>query len=272
MAERIFTREDAKGLIRTNTKSVKIPGDFKVIGSGALAGFSQMEDLVIPDGVTRISSYAFYIRSFKNTSSLKSLTIPASVTQFDRWCFYDLNRLESINVPENFPEQMVVDLFYQCPEATVNFGKKMSIGKRVLFASKTKTVQQIMDETGGILSLGSASMLKVSDDWTLELPASYKLILTHALRGVANKNVKRIIIPPTLKIISPNAFSFVTTAEELIVSEGVEYIDSCAFAGAKSLRKIRLPQSLKQIGVGAFMNLPFLCCHPECWRSGIPET
>ena len=258
MAERIFTREDAKSLIRTNTRSLKIPSDYTAIASGALAGFSQLEDLVIPEGITKISSYAFYVRSFKNTSNLKSLTLPSSLRQFDRWCFFDLNALESINVPEDFSEPLAMELFFQCPEATINFGKKLNIGKKVLFASKTKTVQHIMDEVGGILTLVSASTLKVDDDWTLIIPPTFKVILTHAMRGVANKNVKRIVIPKTIKIISSKAFSFITTAEELVVEEGVEYIDSGAFAGCKGLKKITLPSSLKKIGAGAFMNLPHL--------------
>ncbi|MCQ2408661.1 MAG: leucine-rich repeat protein, partial [Oscillospiraceae bacterium] len=258
MAERIFTREDAKSLIRSNTRSLKIPSDFTAIASGALAGFSQLEDLVIPEGITRISSYAFYVRSFKNTSNLKSLTLPSSLRQFDRWCFYDLNALESINVPEDFSEPLAMELFFQCPEATINFGKKLNIGKKVLFASKTKTVQHIMDEVGGILTLVSGSTLKVDDDWTLIIPPNFKVILTHAMRGVANKNVKRLVIPKTIKTISPNAFSFISTAEELVIEEGVEYIDSGAFAGCKGLKKITLPASLKKIGVSAFMNLPNL--------------
>lgn len=43
MAQRVFTREDAKGLIRTNSEKVTLPFDFTEIASGALAGFSQVK-------------------------------------------------------------------------------------------------------------------------------------------------------------------------------------------------------------------------------------
>ena len=104
MAERIFTREDAKSLIRTNTRSLKIPSDYTAIASGALAGFSQLEDLVIPEGITKISSYAFYVRSFKNTSNLKSLTLPSSLYPISPSTFSGCIALTDVALPEELEE------------------------------------------------------------------------------------------------------------------------------------------------------------------------
>ena len=146
MGIRVFTREDAKGLIRAGTEKATLPFDFTEIASGALAGFSQLKTLVIPEGITHISSYAFYTRSFKNTSQLETLTIPSSLKQFDRWCFYDCNKLKSITLPNDFDEELALQLFAHCPSATVYFGKTFSIGKRVVPIAKNKTIQQIMDE------------------------------------------------------------------------------------------------------------------------------
>ena len=123
MAERVFTREDAKSLIRSNSKIVKIPSDFTAIGSGALAGFSQIEELVIPEGVTRIASNAFYTRSFKNTCKVRRLSIPSSLTNFERWCFFGCDNLEIVNLPEGFSIPLALELFWQCYNAALCIGK-----------------------------------------------------------------------------------------------------------------------------------------------------
>ena len=51
-------------------------------------------DLVIPDDVTRIGSFAFY-----SCSGLTSVTIPNSVTSIGSFAFYDCSKLTSISIP-----------------------------------------------------------------------------------------------------------------------------------------------------------------------------
>ena len=237
MAERVFTREDAKSLIRTNSDKVRIPSDFTTIESGALAGFSQVKSLVIPEGVTKIESYAFYTRSFKNTSNLESLTIPSSLTQFDRWCFYDCNALTSITLPSDFDEDLAVELFFTCPKATLFFGKTISIGSKVVSLAKSKTVQQIMDERSGILTHGGASMIQIKDGGVLEIPAIYHSIMPNAMKGIATRGIKKVVLPNTIRRIAPFAFSYLQTLEEIEVSTGTEHIDPCAFANCRLLKK-----------------------------------
>ncbi len=252
MGDRIFTREDAKSIIRTTTDKVKLPSDFTVLGRGSLAGFSQVKELTIPEGVRRISTYTFFTRSFKDTCTIQRLIIPASVKEFEQWCFFGCNALMNVSLPENFPEQQAMELFFHCPEATLGFGKKL------LFASKTKIVQQIMDETPGVLTLGSASMLKIDGNGDFAIPSNYSYILPHALKNLSSRGIKRLILPPNMKIIGYRALSFLKDLEEVIISDGTPYIDNYAFLGCKKLRSVVIPDSVAQIGVGAFMNCPSL--------------
>jgi hypothetical protein len=48
-------------------------------------------DLVIPDGVTSIGSYAFY-----NCTSLTSVTLPSGVTSIGSYAFYNCSKLTSV--------------------------------------------------------------------------------------------------------------------------------------------------------------------------------
>ena len=250
MAERVLTREEARGLIRSNTEKLRLPFDFTTIGEGALAGFSQVKDLIIPEGVTKICAHAFFIRSFKGTSTLEKITIPTTLVTFERWAFFDCNAIKTIIVPETFPEQKILEVFFHVPNATVIFGKK-------LFTAKKKTVQQIMDETSGILSLGGASMLKVEQE-TLTIPNTYFAILPHAMRNLMSKGVHRLVIPASVRMISSFAFSFLKELEEIVLEDGTTHIDNYAFARCDRLRKITIPDSVTKIGAGAFMDCPAL--------------
>ena len=247
MGERILTREDSKSFIRSNTEKLKLPPDFTVIGKGALAGFSQVKELTIPEGVHKIESHAFFTRSFKNTSNLEHLVIPASLTEFDIWAFFDCDMLKTVNVPEDFSERLALELFFFNPALMVNFGKKM------LFAAKQKKIQQIMDETKGILTQGESMVLTVNDG-ILTIPSDYFGIVSSAFRGMNNKGVKKVIIPPSIRIIAPEAFSFLPELEEVIVLDGATHIDNYAFAKCKRLRSVALPDSIKHVGAGLFMD------------------
>ena len=251
MGARILTRDDAKSFIRSNTEKLKLPADFTVIGEGALAGFSQVKELTIPEGVTRICSHAFFMRSFKNASGLERLILPASLTQFDLWAFYDCNQLKTVFLPEDFPEKKALELFFHQPGATLNFGKKL------LFSAKTKTVQEIMDETSGILTPNTAAVLPVHDGvW--EIPATYFAIGSHAGRSIVSKKIRKIVLPSSIRLISSMAFTDLTTLEEVVISDGVEHIDNAAFMRCKNLRRVVIPASVKRIGAGAFMDCPQL--------------
>lgn len=253
MGERVLTREDTKSFIRTNTEKLRLPSDFTVIGEGSLAGFSQVKELIIPEGVKKIASHAFFIRSFKNTSSLERLTIPSTLTDFDLWAFYDCDMLKTINLPEDFPEEKAMELFFLMPAATLNFGKKM------LFAAKSKTVQQIIDETHGILTSGQAMLLPV-ENGVLTIPATFFAIVPHALRSLANKGVHKVVLPKSIRVIAPFVFADLPELEEIVVEDGTTHLDNYAFSRCKMLKAVELPDSITRIGAGLFMEDRALRC------------
>ncbi len=246
MADRILTRENAKSLILTNTEKLKVPNDITVIGEGSLAGFSQVKELTIHEYMHRVCAHAFYMRSFKNACGVERIIINSAGTEFDPWAFYDCNALKTVFLPEDFPEQQAMELFFHYPAVTLNFGKKL------LFAAKTKTVQQIMEETSGILMFGGAGMLPVKDG-VLEIPAMYYAIAPHALRTLANKKVRKVILHAGVRMIAPQVFADLPTLEEVVLADGATHIDNAVFARCKNLRSVQIPDSVKRIGAAAFL-------------------
>ncbi len=71
-----------------------------------------LTSIVVPDGVTSISSYAFY-----NCDSLTSIVIPDSVTSIGSYAFYNCNNLTSIVVPDGVTS-IGSYAFYTCASLT----------------------------------------------------------------------------------------------------------------------------------------------------------
>ena len=67
------------------------------------------------------------------------------------------------------------------------------------------------------------------------------------------KYISKIIIPIDIKIIGKKCFQSFYQLKEVVIHEGVEIIEDHAFYGCSLLSIIKLPESLKQIGMGVFM-------------------
>lgn len=69
-----------------------------------------------------------------------------------------------------------------------------------------------------------------------------------------NNNIRRVVIPSSVKSIGHEAFTFIESLSEVILSEGLEIIGEFAFADCPLLTEIRLPESFKSFSFTSFEN------------------
>ena len=93
-------------------RNVILPDGVTSINSYAFWNCSSLKSITIPDGVTIIGEYAFY-----NCSSLKSITIPESVTSIGDYAFYNCSSLKSIPIPDGV-KSIGGSAFYRCRSLT----------------------------------------------------------------------------------------------------------------------------------------------------------
>lgn len=78
----------------TNIKHIEITPGTKTIKD--CGGFQNVEELIIPEGVTRISRWAF-----GRTTSLKKLVLPSTLKQIGNLAFYGCPNLKTVFIPKS---------------------------------------------------------------------------------------------------------------------------------------------------------------------------
>jgi hypothetical protein len=164
-------------------------------------------DIVVEEGATFISPYAFY-----GWASLRSVSIPSTVTEIGDSAFKECPKLHSIYVADG-------NLNY----VSVN---------GVLFDSPTTKIVHVPQKASGYI---------VIPEGVTSIPyAAFRDTLIH---GVS--------IPSTVSYIDGYAFYRCYALSEVVLQEGIVSIGSDAF-GATILHKIALPSTLNGIGSSAF--------------------
>lgn len=85
--------------------------------------FKNIENLVIPKGVTKIGDNAF--RDYEN---LTSVEIPDSVTEIGEYAFYQCRKLTSIRLPKNI-KKLGNYCFYHCDLKSITIPNSLEVWK-----------------------------------------------------------------------------------------------------------------------------------------------
>ncbi len=99
------------------------------IGSGMFESHSEIQSVIIPDGITEIGSFAFY-----ECYNLKSINIPESVETIESGAFRDCNELTSVVLPDSI-DIIAAGLFKGCLKLEVTIPNSVTyIGAEAFYA------------------------------------------------------------------------------------------------------------------------------------------
>lgn len=227
----------------------------------------EVKDLVIPDGVTNIGSYAF-----SGCSALTSVTIPNSVTSIGDYAFKGCTGLTAIDIP-NGVTSIGSGAFTYCPElASITVANSViSIGSDVFYGTTWYNNQPdglvyvgnvaykykgtMPDETSvvikdGTCSIAGSAFAGCTGLVSVTLPNSVTCIGSEAFERCSG--LTTITIPDGVTSISWYAFYECTGLTSVTIPYGVTSIESHAFYNCSSLTSIIFPNSMTSIGIGAF--------------------
>ena len=224
-----------------------------------------LEEVVLPDSITRIEGYTFA------WTGLKSLKLPANMSYLGDSAFGFCRQLEKVTVPatDNI-ETTINGVFGAAHIKTVEF--EDGITKIPSYFFDNAGVEELI-LPDSITRIGNFAF-KSAEIKTLRLPANISYLGTYSFAFCSN--LEKIIFPAgldTLEASGWGAFSgteFKTVefetgvtkvpddiltnsdVEEVILPDTVKEIGARSFWGCKSLKSISLPEGLETLGQYCF--------------------
>lgn len=275
-SSKLISLDDSCFMNCTSLEKFDLPAALRGLGNAAFYG-CKLKEVVIPDGMTTISSAAFY-----NCASLEKVTLPESltiigqsvfngcislkeviflsgggITQISSYSFNNCTSLESIILPPTI-QYIDSDAFDNCTALkTVYFPLTDDKWNNVHKYSTSFPV------TATIITSGSYSDYEASYGLDGCKITAYKgtaedLIFPQFLRDQPITSIdecvleedsalKKLIIPGSIKTLIFASFESAPNLTDVTLLEGVEKIGAYAFKNCSKLENITIPDSVTMI-------------------------
>ncbi len=221
--------------------SVEIPANIKNISSFAFADCASLQSVTLVEGLLTIDNSAF-----SDNVRLSAIYLPGTLLSLGKDAFSNCLALSLISVStgqingyneaftgSNAPKTLII---YGTGVIDTTFKKDLSITKLIIEDSVTGFSQYAFAEAKNITEVVAPHHIFSAFGWGAMFPNNRKVNLTLTGEGE----------------ISYYAFSNAWLGD-VVISEGITQIGERAFSGS-TLTSVKLPQSLKRIGAGAFIN------------------
>ena len=193
-------------------------------------------EVVIPDGVTDIPSYAF-----QSCRPLTSVIIPDSVKSIGNGAFFGCSSLASVTMGNSI-QIIGKEAFSNCP---IERASMPTVAISRIAKSKLK---EVVITSGQII--GEEAFFGCNKLTSVIIPNSVVSIGSSAFSG-CNK-LTSITIPDSVVSIGSSAFSGCSKLTSVTISDSVTSIDSFTFKSCSKLKRIVIPKSVTSIGDWTF--------------------
>ena len=195
---------------------------------------AEITDLVIPNGVTNIGTWAF-----DGCSGLKSVTIPNSVTSIGEGAFNGCSSLTKVNI---------ADIAAWCNITFSNESSNPLFNVARLCVDDVTVTNMVIPNS--VTSIKNNAFFGCSSLISVTIPNSVTSIGEQAFCSCAN--LTSITIPNSVKNIGFFAFNSCVSLTSVTIPNSVTSIEYCAFYLCIRLTSVTIPNSVASIGYGAF--------------------
>ncbi len=197
-------------------KSIQVKSGITELGSNLFSSLMEVTSVSLPTTLEKIGKFAFY-----HCRSLKSITIPSSVTFIDAAaCFAQCGNLTSIVVDKN---NTTYDSRNNCNAIIETTTNKLLVG-----CPTTKI-------PSGIEIIGACAFFDYYN-----APTEYSIVIPEGVTTIEydafnyNRKLKSITLPSTLKTIGHRAF-YNAGFESIVIPKNVEHIGENALGSPKEV-------------------------------------
>lgn len=192
---------------------------------------TEITNLVIPEGVTNISAYAFY-----HAESITSVTFPSTLESIGENAFAH-SGLTSVDIPVGFTE-IGEGAFQHCanltsvtiPEGVTKIGNAAFVHTGLTSLTLPSTITSMMQSFYGCENLATLTLT----DGITTLGGSF-----YSCTALTSVN-----IPGSIKEIGSSDFSDCTGLTTVTLNEGTEEV---SFSGCTNLETINFPSTIKEV-------------------------
>ena len=265
-------KDNAAAVTWTLTKD----GTLTIRGQGAMADYqysnspwysyrSQILQVVVENGVTKLGNYLFY-----DCRNIEKVTLPNSVTAIGNYTFLYCTALTELTLPDGLESigdgafqscsgltEMILpdsvkrigdNVFYYCTGLTkASLPKQVdSIGIGVFYDCKNLESATLPENMTALGYRFFADCEKLTD---VTIPASVTEIGQQAFSYC--KSLKVITLPAGVKKLGDSAFYY-SGIQGIELPEGLETIGSSAFYYCTGLTQLTLPDTVQTLGERAF--------------------
>ena len=269
----------------TALTEVSLYNSLRVIGENAFRGCTKLENIDLPDSVNSIGAAAF-----RGCAKLSGIEFPASTTAIPDECCYGCTSLHAPGIHDSI-SSIGVSAFEGCTTMGLLSGSRvLTIGDRAFYgcAGVTDAYFDACTAVGeeafcrcvllnrvvmpALETVGESAFRNCTALQSVTLPAAVTVgpYAFHSCNHLSSISIPaaesigdfafvscgalhEISLPTTLRSIGYNAFSGAGLNGNLTIPNGMETIDTYAFANT-SITAVTIPTSVTSIEKGAFRN------------------
>ncbi len=191
-----------------------------------ITGYSgEDEDVVIPDLLDDYPVVGIGSNVFKNKSSIKTITLPSTLTSIGSYAFQNCTELEEITIPSGV--------------TSISGSAFNNSVKKIIFAE-------------GTTAIVNNACYNASNLETVVIPDTVTKLGNNAFYQC--RKLVSVTLPDALTEIGSSAFQYCEALDSIALPEGLGTIGANAFNNAKALTEITIPATVTSIGSSAFNN------------------
>lgn len=233
---------------------VKVPDEVFIIGKGAFKGCASIEEIILPETITRIMDTAF-----KGCRKLRKINFPSQLTYIGEYAFHRCHSLERVELSDSVKKLNSCAFLYCDSLEYVSMPGVINLERHVfsndenlkaIEVSKDLNISSICDVFTGC---GKVARICLTDKTSFDIESVIDII---ASNSNVNPVVKAIVrdIYRMMEIDDKILTRFLINAKEVEIPKGITRIGKSCFFDRKGIVFVKFPETLNNIESRAFRN------------------